>query len=119
MFNFIRKRLPFSEVNDGEELLQRTRLSVSNIDRVRQIIRHELFRQQVDDSAETFEQADDFDLDDGDEWVSPYEENFEPIRGAGAEAPAQANKESQAPSSPGPQSEPANLDSTPAEPANV
>lgn len=67
------------EINSGEQLVTPTGLRiVSSTDRIRQLIRHEMFRRQEDAENETFEEADDFDLDDGEEWVSPYEDYFEP-----------------------------------------
>lgn len=78
MFSILRQLIPFVEKNDGSSLVQRTSLRISNVDRVRQIIRHEMFRQQQDSEHESFEEADDFDLPDDEQWVSPYEERFEP-----------------------------------------
>lgn len=67
------------EKNSGEQLVTPTGLRiVSSTDRIRQIIRHEMFRRAEDSEHETFEEADDFELDDGETWISPYEENFEP-----------------------------------------
>lgn len=66
------------EHNDGSQMVQKTGLRISTNDRIRSIIRHELFQQQANKEAETFEEADDFDLPDGEEWISPYEEQFEP-----------------------------------------
>lgn len=67
------------EKNNGEVLVQRLKLQLSERDKVRQMIRHELFTQAIGKAGhETMEEADDFDLPDGDEWVSPYEEKFEP-----------------------------------------
>lgn len=77
MLNKIKKRF-FQEKNNGEKLVQRTGLRISTNDRIRQMVRHELFRQQVNNEAESFEEADDFDLPDGEEWISPYENEFEP-----------------------------------------
>lgn len=67
------------EVNSGESMAVETGLSLSQNDLIRQMIRQELFRQQADDAAETFEEADDFDLppEEG-EWVSGYEDDFDP-----------------------------------------
>lgn len=67
------------EVNSGVSLTTTTRLNLSQTDRMRQIIRHEMFMQAIDKEKETFKEADDFDLEDGTEWVSPYEDVFEPL----------------------------------------
>lgn len=70
---------PQVEKNSGESLVSDTGLHLSQTDRIRQMIRQELFRQAMGvPQAESFEEADDFEMDDGDQWVSPYEETFEP-----------------------------------------
>lgn len=66
------------EENSGESMVITTGLRFSQEDRIRQIIRQEMFRRAISDEAESFEDADDFDFDDGEEWVSPYEEVFDP-----------------------------------------
>lgn len=66
------------EENSGESMVTQTRLHFSENDRIRQIIRAEMFRRAIDASAETFEEADDFELDDDTEWVSDHEEQFDP-----------------------------------------
>lgn len=72
----------FMEINNGEKLVQRTGLRVlSSTDRIRQIIRHELSEHAHANESETFDEADDFDLPDNEEWVSPYEERFDPPSG--------------------------------------
>lgn len=76
--SIFKRRPPTIEENNGEQLVQRTALRIDSTERIRQIIRHELFRQQANEEAESFEEADDFDLPDGEEWVSSYEEKFEP-----------------------------------------
>lgn len=68
-----------TEENNGQSMVAATGLHLSQEDRIRRIIRMEMFRNQVNNEAETFEEADDFDLPDGDEWHSPYEETFEPV----------------------------------------
>jgi len=66
------------EQNNGEILVQKLNLNLSQTEKVRQMIRHELFRQAIGKAdRESFEEANDFDLED-EEWVSPYEETFEP-----------------------------------------
>lgn len=68
------------EANSGESMVQLTGLRLSPNDRIRQLIRMELFRQAAGkEDAESFEEADDFDFDDGDEWHSDYENEFEPV----------------------------------------
>lgn len=66
------------ERNSGDCVVSRTGLKLSREDQIRQMIRHELFRSTVNDKAESFEEADDFELDEDDEWFSPYEEVFDP-----------------------------------------
>lgn len=71
----------------------RLRLPQSRTDQIRQFIRAELSRQALDQGHETFSEADDFELDDGETWVSPYEGDFDPPGGIGGEAPdADVNK---------------------------
>lgn len=65
--------------NTPVELPTRLRVSVNRVTQMRQLIRAELSRQAADQGDETFEEADDFDLPDGEEWFSPYEEDFEPV----------------------------------------
>lgn len=79
------------EKNSGEVLTQRTGLRImSSTDRIRQLIRHEMFRANEDKDHESFEDADDFDLDDDEEWVSPYEELFEPDSSSQDDKPVSA-----------------------------
>lgn len=87
---WLRKLLPHIEQNSGEQIVQKTALRIDSTDRIRQIIRHELYRQRVNSGAESFEEADDFDFDDGEEWVSPYENEFEPESGGGQSPPVTA-----------------------------
>lgn len=56
----------------------RLRLPQNRTEQIRAYIRQELSRAQVERGHETFEEADDFSLPDGEQWVSPYEETFEP-----------------------------------------
>lgn len=76
--SFFRKLLRKPEQNSGEVLVQHTALRISNEDNIRRIIRQEIFRNTINREAETFEEADDFEFDDGEQWVSPYEEQFDP-----------------------------------------
>lgn len=67
------------EENSGYSVTAETSLRLSPDDRIRQLIRQEMFRQALGaEESETFEEADDFEFDDGDEWVSPYEIGFDP-----------------------------------------
>lgn len=67
------------EANSGYSVTAATALRLSPDDRIRQLIRQEMFRQAMgQEQAETFEEADDFDFDEDEEWVSPYEVEFEP-----------------------------------------
>lgn len=67
------------EDNDGVSLVVQTGLSLSSEDRFRRLIRQELFRQALGkEEAETFEEADNFDLDEDEQWVSEYENDFDP-----------------------------------------
>ena len=50
----------------------------SQADRIRQYVRLEQMLAQQSRDVETFDEADDFDLDDDEQWVSPYEDIFEP-----------------------------------------
>lgn len=59
------------------EIPTRLKLPQRQVDRVRSIIRQEMSRRAVDEGKESFEEADDFEIDDL-EPFSPYEEVFEP-----------------------------------------
>lgn len=72
------KKMFFTEPNNGEILVSSTNLRLDQNDMIRQMIRQEIFRANVNEGAESFEDADDFDLDDGEEWHSDYEESFDP-----------------------------------------
>jgi len=86
-----RKEVPKFEENSGEVLVQKLNLHLSQTDKIRQMIRHELFRQAIGKPGhETLEEADDFEMDDGDEWRSPYEVNFEPPADQVSPAPVPA-----------------------------
>lgn len=67
------------EVPDPRSLEKKTSLRMPSLtpDRLRQIVRQELARKAAEEGFETPEEADDFSLDNGEEWVSPYEEEFE------------------------------------------
>lgn len=76
---YVPKPAPSLEPNSGESMVVTTGLRLSQEDRLRNLIRMELFRQALGkEEAETFEEADDFDFDDGDEWRSDYENEFDP-----------------------------------------
>ena len=108
-----RKLRQYFEPNNGETLVQKTSLRLSSTDRIRQIIRHEMLQQKLNSEAESFDEADDFEFEDGEEWASPYEVNFEPDDpGAGrspavsapAPAPAPSTADPSDPNVPTPQS---------------
>lgn len=94
----------FEEYNSGEVIAARTRLELTTAERIRQMVRHEISRHAGENDFETFEEADDFEFEDGEEWISPYEEKFEPAAdppkadslGAG-QRPAVTEDESQEP----------------------
>ena len=76
---FFRKLFRKPEVNSGEVLVQKTQLRINDSDGIRRIIRHEMSKiAAAAMQAETFEEADDFELGDEEEWISPYEEVFDP-----------------------------------------
>lgn len=64
--------------NTPVELPSRLRMPMSRTAQIRNMIRFEMSRSAAEQGAETFEEADDFNLPDGEQWVSPYEETFEP-----------------------------------------
>lgn len=64
--------------NTPVEIPSKLRLGISRADQMRRFIRQELSRKAVDDGQESFEEADDFDLPDGEPWMSPYEHMFDP-----------------------------------------
>lgn len=59
------------------EMPTRLRLPQRQVDRVREIVRREMSRAAEAEGFESFEDADDFEIE-GEEPVSPYEEVFEP-----------------------------------------
>jgi len=67
------------EENFGDPIAIPTRLRVpqSSDDRIRAIIHQQRIIEQLAQQSDTLEDLDDFDLPDGETWVSPYEENFE------------------------------------------
>lgn len=68
----------FREVLSDRPIAKPTRLKVpSQSEKILALVRLEQMRAQQDREVETFEEADDFELDDGEEWFSPYEEIFE------------------------------------------
>lgn len=69
----------FAEVNSGQPVAKPTNLRIpSRSDSIRAYVRLEQMLAQQSREVESFEEADDFELDDSEEWVSPYEEVFEP-----------------------------------------
>lgn len=73
-----RRFLRRQEHNSGESLVRETGLYLSTEDRLRRIVQNEMFRQRMNSQAETFAEADDFEMPEVGEWVSPYENEFEP-----------------------------------------
>lgn len=102
MWPFRKLTRPF-EKNNGEKMRQPTNLRLSQHDRIRNLIRHEMFRQQLGkEEAESFEEADDFDLPENEEWVSPYEEQFDPNFDHPPGKPVSPEPEKATPASPEP-----------------
>jgi len=64
--------------NTPVSLPTRLRMPKSRTEQIRAMIRQEFSRAAADQGHETFEEADDLELPDGEEWVSPYENDFEP-----------------------------------------
>lgn len=72
------KRRPSTEVLNDTPIAKPLNLRVpTQSERIMQYVRFEQMRAQQDREVESFEEADDFDLDDGEQWSSPYEEVFE------------------------------------------
>lgn len=72
-------------------------------ERIMAYVRYEQMRAAERQEVETFEEADDFEFEDGEQWFSPYEEIFEPVEDPVAApaatvtaSPAPAPSESQA-----------------------
>lgn len=100
-----KKKVRTPEINSGEQVELPTRLRMQNRDdRIRQMIRHEMFRSRIaDEGMETFEEADDFEMEDGEEWVSPYDNEFDPdFDAAPAPPPAQPAPSPAPPPAPAP-----------------
>lgn len=69
---------PFSENVSSHQIAKPLNLSVpSQSERLLNLIRLEQLRAAQHAEVETFEEADDFEMED-EEWFSPYEEVFEP-----------------------------------------
>lgn len=100
--------LPFSENVSETPVAKPLRLRVpTQSERIMEYVRYEQMRAQQTREVETFEEADDFELSEGEEWFSPYEEIFEPLdQPEPTEAPvAQATQT--APPAPAPAESPA------------
>lgn len=68
----------FVEPLSSEPVAKPLRLKIpSQSERIMEYVRFEQFKAQQSQEVETFEEADDFEIDDGEEWFSPYEEIFE------------------------------------------
>lgn len=77
------------EANSGIPVAKPLNLRVpTQSERILSYIRLEQMRAMQDAELETFEEADDFEFEDGEEWVSPYEEVFEPVPDPFVAAPA-------------------------------
>lgn len=59
------------------EIPSRLRIPQRQVDRIRDMVRHEMSQRAQAAGAESFEEADDFEMDDV-EFTSPYEDIFEP-----------------------------------------
>lgn len=71
------------------------RVAETLADQIKRMVRSELSRQAADQGAETFEEADDFDVGDEDELSSPYElseANFEDMRNGPNDSGASVGK---------------------------
>lgn len=69
---------PHREVLDSTPIARPTALRIpSQSEKIMAYVRLEQMRAQQEREVETFEEADDFELDDGEEWFSPFEEIFE------------------------------------------
>lgn len=74
--NFIMR---FRETVDPTPVAKPLNLRIpSQTERILALVRHEQAMAAQRGEFETFEEGDDFELDDGEEWSSPYEEIFEP-----------------------------------------
>lgn len=73
----------------------------SQSERIMALVRHEHRMASLRDEVETFEEADDFEMDDGELWLSPYEEVFDPGPAAPS-APPPAPVAAVPPASPAP-----------------
>lgn len=68
------------EVPDPKPVEMPTRLKLpqSRADQIRAFVRQEMSEQMHAQGFESFEEADDFDLPEGEDWASPYEVDFDP-----------------------------------------
>lgn len=79
----------FAEINSGQPVAKPTNLRIpSRSESIRAYVRLEQYLASQRGQFDTLEEADDFELDDGEEWVSPYEDHFEPDDAPGPAAPA-------------------------------
>lgn len=72
---------------------------------MRRMIRTELSQAIDQTEVETFEEADDFDVDDDVDYTSPYEEYFDPSPGQPAGPPGEVHPARQDPNAPPPQAQ--------------
>lgn len=93
----------FAETVSSQPVAKPLRLRVpTQSERIMQYVRFEQMRAAESQDIETFEEADDFEFEDGEEWFSPYEEVFEPLEDpapAPVAAPAATETASPAPAS--------------------
>lgn len=92
----LEQRRPGREYPDPRQLQTPAKFAKapSMDEKLRQMVRQELSRHAGDVGAETFEEADDFDVGDDDEFdpFSPYEEVFDPYPETST-SPAEQNVE--------------------------
>ena len=80
--------IPFSEASDPTPIAKPTRLQVpTQSDRIMQMVLQKIASVSQHEELETFEEADDFELDEGEQWFSPYEQVFEPDETLAIDAP--------------------------------
>lgn len=80
MKTVMKNSMDFEPVDDTPvSIPTRLRLPQSRTDQIRAFIRAELSRSAMEDGHETFEEADDFEIDEEDFPMSPYElQDFDP-----------------------------------------
>lgn len=85
----------FVEIVDPTPIHKPTRLRIpTQSERIMAYVRLEQMRAQEQGQFESFEEADDFEMEDGEVWFSPYEEVFEASDAASLPPPAGAEPSS-------------------------